>query len=95
VDVWGCPNALWAAAWSSQDGPFYLPASGLTYDVGPGDLHICKKIVADPVNLDEYGYGDKDFQLPGGVSSGIQYIQGTTKLNAFWGKTNQDTFIVP
>jgi hypothetical protein len=95
VEVWGCPNALWGAAWSRYNGPFYLPASGLTYDVGPGDLHMAKKIGESPLNLDEWGFAEKDFQLPGGVSSGTKYIQGTTKLNAFWAKTNYSTFVIP
>jgi hypothetical protein len=95
VEVWGPVNALWGAAWSSRNGPFYLPASGLTYDVGPNNLHLVKKIVDDPVNLDEFGYGSKDFQLPGTMSSGTKYIQATTKMNAFWAKTNFETFIIP
>jgi len=95
VEVWGCANALWGVAWSKNGGPFYLPASGLTYDVGPANLHLVKKIMAEPLNLDEFGFGVKDFQLPGQISSGIKYIQGTTKLNAFWAKTNQGSFIVP
>jgi hypothetical protein len=95
VEVWGAVDALWGVAWSRYNGPFYLPASGLTYDVGPGNLKLVKKIAEDPVNLDEYGYGTKDFQLPVTVSSGTKYIQGTTKMNAFWAKTNFDTFVVP
>jgi len=95
IEVWGAKNALWAAAWSSEDGPYYLPASGLTYEVGPGDLHLAKKIIADPVNLDEWGYGTKDFQIPGGTSSGTKYIQATTKNNAYWAKTNGESFIIP
>jgi hypothetical protein len=95
VEVWGCVDALWGVAWSRFNGPFYLPASGLTYDVGPGNLKLVKKIADDPVNLDEFGFGSKDFQLPATVSSGTKYIQGTTKLNAFWAKTNFETFIVP
>ena len=95
LEAWGCVDALWGAAWSMYNGPFYLPASGLTYDVGPGNLHLAKKMVDDPVNLDEFGYGTKDFQLPAHVSSGTKYIQATTKMNAFWAKTNFETFIVP
>jgi hypothetical protein len=95
VEVWGAVQSLWGVAWSRYDGPFYLPASGLTYDVGPGDLHLVKKIAQEPLYLDSFGYGVKDFQLPQHVSSGIKYIQGTTKRNAFWAKTNQETFVVP
>jgi len=95
VEIWGAVNALWGAAWSKYNGPFYLPASGLTYDVGPGNLHICKKMGKEPLHLDEWGYGEEDFQLSSGVASGIKYIQGTTKLNAYWAKTNFDTFIMP
>jgi hypothetical protein len=94
VEVWGAADALWGAAWSSQNGPFYLPASGLTYDVGPGNLHLVKKVAADPLHLDEYGYAYKDFKLPDTMGSGTKYIQATTKMNAFWAKTNFDTFII-
>jgi len=95
VEAWGAVNALWGVAWSRENGPFYLPASGLTYDVGPGNMHLVKKVAAEPVNLDEFGYGTIDFQLPAQVSSGTKYIQGTTKMNAFWAKTNFETFVVP
>ena len=95
VEVWGCVDALWASAWSSQDGPYYLPASGLTYDIGPGDLHMAKRFVSDPVHLDAFGYGNGDFRLGDNVSSGIKYIQATTKMNAYWAKTNRETFIIP
>ena len=86
--------ALWGAAWSSHNGPFYLPASGLTYDVGPANIHLVKKIAADPLHLDEYGYAYKDFLLPDPMGSGTKYIQATTKMNAFWAKTNFDTFVI-
>jgi len=95
VEMWGAVDALWGVAWSREPGPFYLPASGLTYDVGPANLHLVKKMGEDPLHLDEYGYGAKDFQLPDHVSSGTKYIQGTTKMNAFWAKTGQGTFVVP
>jgi hypothetical protein len=95
VEVWGAVNALWGAAWSRFNGPFYLPASGLTYDVGPGNIHMVKKVAEAPLNLDEFGYGIKDFQLPESVASGEKYIQATTKMNAFWAKTNFETFILP
>jgi endonuclease I len=95
VEVWGAKDALWGVAWSRFNGPFYLPASGLTYDVGPGNLHLAKKVGEAPLHLDVYGFGMKDFQLPAQVSSGTKYIQGTTKMNAYWAKTNVDTFVVP
>jgi hypothetical protein len=82
-------------AWSRENGPFYLPASGLTYDVGPGYLKLVKKVGEEPLYLDAFGYGTKDFDLPAQVSSGEKYIQGTTKMNAFWAKTNCETFVVP
>jgi len=95
AEVWGAVNALWGVGWSSENGPFYLPASGLTYDVGPGNLRLVKKIAMEPLNLDDFGYGTKDFQLPAQVSSGTKYIQGTTKMNAYWSKTNFETFVIP
>jgi uncharacterized repeat protein (TIGR01451 family) len=94
VEVWGAADALWGAAWSNQNGPFYLPASGLTYDVGPGNLHLVKKMAADPLHLDDFGYAFKDFQLPGSMGSGTKYIQATTKRNAYWAKTNFTTFVI-
>jgi hypothetical protein len=94
VEVWGAVDAMWGVAWSTFNGPFYLPASGLTYDVGPGNIHLVKKIASEPLHLDEYGYGAKDFQLPESISNGTKYIQGTTKMNAFWAKTNWDTFVI-
>jgi hypothetical protein len=95
VETWGAVNALWGVAWSSGPGPFYLPASGLTYDIGPGDLHMVKRLGKEPLYLDEFGYGTTDFRIGNQVPSGTKYIQGTTKMNAFWGKTNRDTFEVP
>ena len=95
VEVWGAADALWSAAWSSQNGPHYVPVTGLFWDLGPGDLHMAKKIIADPVHLDAYGYGSYDFKLPNNISSGTKYIQGGTKMNAFWGQTNQETFEIP
>ena len=95
AEVWGCIDALWAAAWSSQSGPHYVPVTGLWWDIGPGDLHMAKKFVADPVHLDAYGYGTYDFKLPNNISSGTKYIQAGTKMNAFWGQTDQETFVIP
>ena len=95
IEVWGAVDALWAAAWSSQNGPHYVPVTGLFWDLGPGDLHMAKKITADPVHLDTYGYGTYDFKLPNNLSSGTKYIQGGTKMNAFWGQTNFVAFIIP
>ena len=95
AELWGCSEALWGCAWSAQSGPFYLPASGLTYDIGPGDIHMVKRLSKDPLYLDEYGYGTKDFRIGNQVSSGVKYIQGTTKMNAFWGKTNRESFEIP
>jgi len=94
VEVWGAVNALWGAAWSRYGGPFYLPASGLTYDVGPNNIHMAKKVGEDPYNLDEFGYASKDFQLGPTVKAGLKYLQATTKMNAYWAKTAQDTFTV-
>ena len=95
LEVWGAVDALWAAAWSSQPGPHFVPVTGKTWDLGPGDLHMAKKIVAEPVNLDEYGYGTYDFQLPTHISSRTKHIQSGTKANAAWGQTEQDQFLVP
>jgi len=95
LEIWGCPDAMWGCAWSSQPGPFYLPASGLTYDVGPGDLHMVKKIASEPLHLDQFGYGTSDYKIPNATSAGLKYIQSTTKVNAFWAKTNQETFTIP
>ena len=86
---------MWGCAWSSQPGPFYLPASGLTYDIGPGDLHMVKKIVKDPLHLDQFGYATKDYKIPNVTGSGLKYIQSTTKMNAYWAKTNCAVFVVP
>jgi hypothetical protein len=95
VDVWGCADAVWASAWSSETGPYYLPASGLTYDIGPGDLHMAKRIVDDPYHLDAYGYGSRDFRIPNSTPPGMKYIQATTKMNAYWAKTNRESFLIP
>ena len=46
VQVWGAEGALWATAWSSQSGPHYVAVTGLFWDIGPGDLHMAKKIGA-------------------------------------------------
>jgi hypothetical protein len=88
-------DALWGSAWSSQPGPFYLPASGLTYDVGPGDLHMAKRLGKEPLHLDDFGFGTADFKIGNQVTPGLKYIQGTTKMNAFWAKTNREIFVVP
>jgi len=95
IEVWGCPDALWAAAWSTQPGPHYVQVTGLFWDIGPADLRMAKKIIADPVHLDAFGYGTYDFKIPNATSSGTKYMQAGTKLNAFWGQSNQETFIVP
>jgi len=94
LEVWGAADALWAAAWSSQSGPHYVPVTGLFWDLGPGDLHMAKKIIAEPVHLDAYGYGSYDFRLPNNTTAGTKYIQAGTKMNAFWGQTAQESFEV-
>jgi len=95
MEVWGAVDALWAAAWSSESGPHYVPVTGLFWDLGPGDLHMAKRITADPLYLDAFGYGSYDFKLPGNISSGTKYIQAGTKVNAYWGQTSQELFIIP
>ena len=95
IEVWGAEGALWATAWSSQSGPHYVPVTGLFWDIGPGDLHMAKKIVDAPLYLDQYGYATYDFKIPNATSSGTKYMQSGTKVNAFWGQSNQETFLIP
>lgn len=95
IEVWGCVDALWATAWSSQSGPHYVPVTGLFWDLGPGDLHMAKRIGDAPLYLDAFGYGTYDFRIPGATSSGTKYMQSGTKMNAFWGQSNQETFVIP
>jgi len=95
IEVWGVKSALWGAAWSKEPGPFYFPVTGLYWDIGPGDLHLAKKLSAEPQHLDEFGYGNYDFRLPMKVSSGTRFIQAGTKRNAYWGQTSQQTFVIP
>ena len=95
IEVWGAADALWAAAWSSEPGPHYVPVTGLFWDIGPGNLRMAKKFTADPTNLDAYGYGTYDFRIPNSVTSGTKYLQAGTKMNAYWGQTAQVTFDIP
>jgi len=93
-DVWGIAGGMWAVAASPEPGPFYVPATGLTFDVGPDNIHLVKKIAADPLNLDEYGYGSVDVYLPLNIPPGTRYIQGATRIEQFWGKTNRITLVI-
>ena len=96
VEIWGVADGMWLAAWSSEPGPFHVPAIGLTFDIGPGDIHTAKGISEDPLFTDEYGFGVKDFQLPSElVVPGTKYVQGATKKGSLWAKTSRDEFIVP
>ena len=95
VEIWGCPDALWACGWSSQGGPMYLPSAGMTFDIGPGDVRLAKKFSADPLHLDDLGYASADFKIGNYVAPGTKYIQSATKMNAFWAKTNRNVFVVP
>ena len=95
IEMWGAVDALWSAAWSSEGGPHYVPVTGLWWDIGPGDLRMAKRITADPVHLDAFGYGSYDFKIPNATTSGTKYIQGGTKMNAYWGQTSQEVFIIP
>lgn len=95
IEVWGVTNALWGAAWSSEPGPWYFPLTGLSWMLGPGDLHMAKKLAAEPVHLDAFGYGSYNFKLPNNISTGAKYIQAGTKMNAYWAQTSQETFVIP
>jgi len=94
AEVWGVPNGLWAVAASSEPGPLYIAPADLVMDIGPGDLHIIKKMSRKPVHLDAFGYGTKDFPILPGTPSGLRYIQALTKVNAYWAKSNQESFYV-
>jgi hypothetical protein len=94
VDVWGAAHALWAVAASGESGPYYIPPADISMDVGPGDLYIIKKMGGKPYLLDEFGFGTKNFPIPSGAPGGPKYIQGLTKSNAYWAKTNQEFFYV-
>jgi hypothetical protein len=95
IEIWGCPGAQWASAWSGEPGPHYVPVTGMWWDIGPGDLHMAKRFVVEPYTLDEYGYAANDFRIPNSTSPGTKYIQAGTKYNAFWGQTAQSSFIIP
>jgi len=95
AEVWGVAEGMWAVAASSEPGPFYVPATGLTFDIGPGGIHMIKKITGSPLYLDAYGYGVKNFPIPPDTIPGVKFIQGATcKSGRFWAKTNRESVIV-
>jgi hypothetical protein len=73
-----------------------VPATGLTFDIGPGDIFWIKKIENNPLFLDDLGYGSKSFPIPSDLTPGTKYVQGATRKGSYWGKTNRVTVdIVP
>jgi probable HAF family extracellular repeat protein len=96
LTVHGAPGAFWMAAWSSQPGPYESAETGLTFDIGPGDMHWIKRIFEPPIKLDEKGIGTIDFYLPSGMAlPGEKYLQGATRSSGLWCKTDRGRFIMP
>jgi predicted outer membrane repeat protein len=97
AEILGVAGGLWTVAGSSQPGPFYVPATGITFDIGPGDIFWIKKINRPPLHLDEFGYGVQDFPVPTDITPGTKYLQGATNRADYWAKTNQVTIdiIIP
>jgi predicted O-methyltransferase YrrM len=95
VEIRGRAGSRWAAAWSGRTGPHFVADTGLTFDIGPGDLHVIKGLNEAPLYLDSSGRGRIAFKLPGHLSAGRIYIQGVTENRAFWDKTNRAVFEIP
>jgi hypothetical protein len=94
VEIYGVPRGRWACAWSSEGGPWSIPAAGLMLDIGPGDVHVAKGFNETPLQLGGLGYGTVTFTLPADVTPGTKYIQAVTMSGGIWAKTNQAVFVV-